>query len=127
QPAIQPNDMLLVSAWPYRSADPAPGDIVVFQYPLDRSTLFAKRLIAAGGATLQIRDGVPFVNGKAVDEPYVDPQNNTREVTPRTCWVRVQAKGFFVLGDTRDNGDDSRFWGFVPRSHIVGKVVSGGP
>jgi signal peptidase I len=75
QPAIHPNDILMVSAWPYTNADPTPGDIVVFQYPLDRSVVFAKRVIAAGGSTVNIQDGVTFVNGKPVDERYVDPQN----------------------------------------------------
>jgi signal peptidase I len=124
QPAIHPNDILAVSAWAYRNADPLPGDIVVFQYPLDRSVVFAKRVIAAGGSTVENRDGVLFVNGKRVDEPYVDPQNNIKDISRRSYSVRVPANAFFVMGDNRDDSDDSRFWGFVPRSHMVGKVVS---
>src|SRR6516164_2188051 len=48
EPTIHLNDTFVVSAWPYRNADPAPGDLVVFQYPLDRSVAFVKRVIAAG-------------------------------------------------------------------------------
>jgi signal peptidase I len=124
QPAILPNDLLVVSAWAYSNADPTPGDIVVFQYPLDRSVVFAKRVIAAGGSTVEIQDGVTFVNGKQVDEPYVDPRNNRKDISRRTYSARVPANAFFVMGDNRDDSDDSRDWGFVPRSHIVGKVVS---
>jgi signal peptidase I len=124
QPAIHPNDILVVSAWPYSNADPTPGDIIVFQYPLDRSVVFAKRVIAAGGSTVEIQDGVTFVNGKRVDEPYVDSRNNVKDISHRKYVAQVPANAFFVLGDNRDDSDDSRFWGFVPRSHIVGKVVS---
>jgi signal peptidase I len=123
-PAIHPHDVLVVSAWTYSRADPSPGDIVVFQYPRDPSVVFAKRVIAGGGATVQIRDGVTSVNGERVDEPYVDPRNNLKEISRRTYAAQVPANAFFVMGDNRDNSDDSRFWGFVPRSYIVGKVVS---
>jgi signal peptidase I len=124
QPAIHPNDILVVSAWSYSHADPMPGDIVVFQYPSDRSVVFAKRLIASGGSTVEIQDGVTFVNGNRVDEPYVDPRNNMKEMSRREYVARVPANAFYVMGDNRDDSDDSRFWGFVPRSHIVGKVIS---
>ena len=122
QPAIQQNDAFVVSAWPYRSADPMPGDVVVFQYPLDRSVVFAKRVIAGAGSTVEIVDGVTIVNGKPVEEPYVDPRNNLKEYSRRMPLVRVPADAFFVLGDNRDNSDDSRSWGVVPRSHLVGRI-----
>ena len=124
QPAIQPGDTLVVSAWPYRNADPTPGDIAVFQYPLDRSVILTKRVIAGGDSTVEIIDGVTMVNGKPVDEPYVDPRNNMKDYSRRMFLRRVPANEFFVMGDNRDDSDDSRFWGFVPRSHILGRVNS---
>jgi signal peptidase I len=124
QPTIRQNDTLLVSAWPYRKANPQPGDIVVFQYPLDPSVVFVKRVMAAGGSTVQIVDGVTIVNGKPLNEPYVDTRNNSKEYSRYMSLVQVPANAFFVMGDNRDDSDDSRAWGFVPRSHIVGKVDS---
>jgi signal peptidase I len=124
EPTIHLNDTLVVSAWPYRDADPAPGDVVVFQYPRDMAVADVKRVIATGGSTLEIRDGVPFVDGKRVDEPYVDPRNNVNALSQSTYSFRVPVNAFFVMGDNRDNSDDSRSWGFVPRTHIIGKVIS---
>jgi signal peptidase I len=124
QPAIHPNDILLVSAWAYAKADPKPGDVIVFQFPSDRSVVMGKRVIAVGASTVEIQDGVTIVNGKRIDEPYVDRRNNVKEISRRTYSVRVPANALFVMGDNRDDSDDSRFWGFVPRSRIVGRVDS---
>ena len=122
EPTIHLNDRFLVS--PYRNGDPMPGDIVVFQYPLDRSVIFVKRVIAGGGSKVEIHDGITFIDGKRLDEPYVDPRNNGKEISRHPYEAEVPANAFFVMGDNRDNSDDSRYWGCVPRSHIVGKVVS---
>jgi len=122
QPTIRKDDIFVVSAWPYRSADPKPGDVVVFQFPVDPSVVFAKRVIADGDSTVEIVNGVTVVNGKPLEEPYVDPRNNVREYSRSMSSVRVPANAFFVMGDNRDDSDDSRSWGFVPRSHILGKV-----
>ena len=122
QPAIHLYDVFIVSAWPYSKTDPKPGDIVVFQWPLDPSVAYAKRVIAGGGAAVQIVDGVTLVNGKAVAEPYVDPRNNVNEYSRSMPMVRVPVNAYFVMGDNRDDSDDSRSWGFVPRSNIIGKV-----
>lgn len=125
QPAIRQDDTFIVSAWPYRKAEPKPGDVVVFQYPLDPSVFLVKRVIAVGGSTVAIVDGVTVVNGRPLDEPYVDPRNNVKEEYSRhMSSINVPANTFFVMGDNRDESDDSRDWGFVPRSHIVGKVDS---
>lgn len=124
QPTLRLHGVFIVSAWAYRSSDPKPGDVVVFQYPADRSVLIVKRVVAAGGSTVEIVDGVTLVDGKAVDEPYVEPRNRVRDVSRRMPLLRVPANTFFVMGDNRDDSDDSRFWGPVPSSHIVGKVES---
>ena len=122
QPTIRRDDIILVSAWPYSTADPKPGDVVVFQWPLNPSSLYAKRIIADGGSTVEIVNGVTVVNAKPLEEPYVDPRNNIKDYSRSMSRVLVPAKAFFVMGDNRDDSDDSRSWGFVPRSHIVGKV-----
>jgi len=124
QPTIRQDDTFLVSAWPYRKADPKPGDVVVFEYPLNPSVVLVKRVIAGGGSTVELVDGVTMVNGRALDEPYVDPRSNAKEYSRRMSLVHVPANAFFVMGDNRDESEDSRIWGFVPRSHIVGKVDS---
>ena len=124
QPTLGEGDIFVVSAWPYRNADPMPGDVVVFQYPLERTIAFVKRVIAGGGSTVEIVDGVTVVDGKPVEEPYVDPRNNVKEYSRRMPLVHVPPKAFFLMGDNRDNSDDSRYWGVVPRSQILGKVDS---
>jgi signal peptidase I len=123
QPTIGENVAFLVSAWPYRNADPKAGDIVVFTFPMDPSGVFAKRVIADGGSTVEIVEGVTIVNGRPLDEPYVDPRNKTTEYSRHMFLIHVPPNDLFVLGDNRDNSNDSRRRGFVPRSHIIGKVV----
>lgn len=122
EPTIRRNAFFMASAWPYWHEDPSPGDVVVFRYPLDPSVFFAKRIIAAGGSTVEIVDGVTVVDGHPVREPYVDGSNRQTPASLRMPPVKVPANSYFVMGDNRDHSDDSRWWGFVPRSGILGRV-----
>lgn len=122
EPTIHRNGSFLVSAWPYWHADPGPGDLVVFRYPLDPGVFFVKRIIASGGSTVEIREGVTLVDGRPVREPYVDPGNRRTPYSMTMASRRVPANGYFVMGDNRDDSDDSRAWGFISRSLIVGRV-----
>jgi len=96
---------------------PARSDVVVFHYPQDESRDFIKRVIALPGESVEVRGGIVYVDGKALEEPYVrEPASYA--FPPET----VPAGQYFVLGDNRNNSSDSHVWGFVPEKNIVGKV-----
>ena len=97
--------------------EPKRGQIVVFRAPLAGSPDFIKRVIGLPGDVLEIRGGVVFINEKPLAEPYrEDPPNPTENRGP---W-RLPKGRYFVMGDNRENSYDSRYWGFVPRSNIIG-------
>ena len=110
------------------------GDVIVFKYPEDPARDFIKRVIGLPGETLELRDKKVSVNGTPLDEPYVHflepPGMSTelREVTSsdvreRYGPVTVPPNQYFVMGDNRDNSQDSRYWGFLPRDYIKGKAL----
>jgi signal peptidase I len=99
---------------------PKRGDVVVFRYPQDPSRDFIKRVIGVPGDTVAIQSGQVYVNGVALDEPYItNPQANNASMEPRV----VPPRAYFVLGDNRANSSDSRSWGFVPEENIIGKAM----
>jgi signal peptidase I len=109
------------------------GDVIVFKYPEDPGRDFIKRVIGLPGDTLELRDKRVSVNGTPLDEPYVhflEPPGTSelREVTSfdvreRYGPVTVPPDQYFVMGDNRDNSQDSRYWGFLPRSYVKGKAL----
>jgi signal peptidase I len=106
------------------------GDIVVFKYPEDPERDFIKRVIGLPGETLEVRDKKVIINGKPIDEPYVhylQPAGGSEvtsfDVRDRYGPVTVPAGQYFVMGDNRDNSQDSRYWGFLPRHYVKGKAL----
>ncbi len=120
---LLPNDYIIVDTWVYQDREPRAGDIVVFQHP-DTQRLFTKRIIALPGETVSIIDGKVSVNGEIREEPYVHISNNQRSASFAYTEQRVPAGHYFMLGDNRDNSNDSRSWGFVSAASIYGRVVS---
>jgi len=110
------------------------GDVVVFKYPEDPERDFIKRVIGLPGETLEVRDKRVYINGKMLDEPYVhylEPPSGGGQFNEVTSYdlrerygpVTVPADKYFVMGDNRDNSQDSRYWGFLPREYIKGRAL----
>ena len=107
------------------------GDIVVFKYPDEPERDFIKRVIGLPGETIELRNKKVYVNGQPLEEPYVhflEPAHNAQEVTSfdvreRYGPVTVPAGQYFVMGDNRDNSQDSRYWGFLRRDYVKGKAL----
>lgn len=119
EPSLYNRERLLVNKLVYRFRKPEYGDVVVFRYPANPKRRFIKRVIGVPGDVVEIRDGHVILNGVVLDEDY------TRDFTygyfgPKT----VPGGRYFVLGDNRNNSDDSRYpdVGFVPMENIVGKA-----
>jgi signal peptidase I len=117
-PALKHDDRVLFS----RNVDKlGRGDIILFYYPMNTSLSYIKRVIGLPNDELEIRDGKVLINGQVLNEPYVDPKfNSSQRSGPIT---RVPGDGYFVMGDNRDNSNDSRNWGSVPRKLIYGKFL----
>jgi len=119
-PELRDQERIFVNKFVYRIENISRKDIVVFWYPRDRSKSYIKRIIGMPGDTVEIRDGVVFVNDKRLDEPYIDSHFIDRRSYPPLV---VDAGHYYVLGDHRNQSNDSRMWGLVPEGYIYGKAV----
>jgi signal peptidase I len=107
------------------------GDIIVFKYPDEPERDFIKRVIGLPGDTVELRNKKVHVNGQPVDEAYVhflEPAALGQELTSfdvreRYGPVTVPPAHYFVMGDNRDNSQDSRYWGFLPHNYVKGRAL----
>ena len=120
RPTLQSAERLVVNKFIYRFRPPERGEILVFRYPKDPSRDFIKRVIAVPGDTIEIKDGRVFVNQQLMNEPYI--LSKTRGDYPLTT---IPEGHIFVMGDNRNNSEDSRFAdvGFVPYELVKGKAM----
>ena len=107
---------------------PRRGEVIVFQWPEDPSKDFIKRCVATGGQTVEVRHKQVFVDGVRQAEPYVKHTVSTEEpagYTPRDNYLppTVAPGELFMMGDNRDNSNDSRFWGTVPMDLVKGRAL----
>jgi len=120
------SDRVIANRLAYRFRDPHRGEIVVFKAPpaaAQRCTeggTFVKRLIGLPGEVVSERQGVVYVDGRKLDEPYVDPSR--RDHLTQT-WPRIPQGQYFMMGDNRVDSCDSRQWGTVPRGNLIGPVL----
>ncbi len=119
EPTLMVNDRILVAKFIYRFEPVRRGDVIVFRYPLNPQRDFVKRVVGLPGEMVALKEGVVYINGEPVSEKgyALKPDfGNYGQVT-------VPAHEYFVLGDNRNNSEDSRFFGYVPRANIVGRAL----
>ena len=117
---IMAHDRIIGNRLTYRFKDPARGDIIIFKNPDDESVLYIKRLIGLPGDVVEVYDNTVFINGEALDEPYLNVET-LGEFGP----YYVPDGAYFMMGDNRNDSADSRYWNntFLYRDGIVGKAV----
>ena len=105
--------------------EPERGDVIVFKYPKDRRLDFIKRCVAVGGETVEVRDKEVFINGELVTFPQAIFLDEGSLLSGRDTFgpVTVPEGKVFVMGDNRDNSNDSRFWGYVDLADVKGKAM----
>ena len=120
KPTLQDAERLVVNKFIYRVRNPEKGEVLIFRYPRDPSRDFVKRVIATAGDTIEIKEGRVYVNDQLQREDYILEKTRTEYSK-----VTIPDGTVFVMGDNRNNSEDSRFSdvGFVPLDLIKGKAV----
>ena len=119
-PTLRPGDYIVAGTYAYWKSDPAFGDVITFRYPRDPDQNYVKRVVGLPGDTIRMAGTQVWRNGELIHEPYVQ-YLSASQARRGGRWL-VPDGHYFVLGDNRDTSADSRFWGFLPRSHIIAKV-----
>lgn len=134
EPNLHDQELMIVDKWSYLIHPPARGDVIVFVAPPEPTLDYVKRVIGLPGDVISIKDTVMMingqetdvphitVNGKTIDEPYIDPGHEGSPPGFEPFQNRVvPADTYYVLGDNRGGSSDSRVWGCVPRANIIGR------
>jgi len=135
---LLPGDMILVNKFLYYFSDIKRGDIIVFQYPNDPSKDYIKRVIGLPGDSVELKNGDVYINGKLLEEKYTkekaiddiimrahaekDEKDQPVNI-PMQDKITVPAKKLFMMGDNRNNSQDSRIWGFLSQDKVRGKAL----
>ena len=119
-PRLTDQERVFINKFIYRFEPIHRGDVVVFQLPADPAKSYIKRVIGLPGEVVKLTQGEVFIDGQALDEPYILPEyRSLQSYGP----IRVPPGEFFVLGDRRNSSNDSRSWGTVSSSLVYGKAV----
>jgi signal peptidase I len=124
-PTLAKGDRLVVEKVSYHFHPPHVGDIVVFSPPdllqaqgYDPNQAFIKRVIGTTGDIIEVKNGQVYRNQNPVQEPYI--LENLRYRLPP---LQIPPGHLFVMGDNRNNSNDSHIWGFLPQDHVIGQAI----
>jgi signal peptidase I len=117
EPSFHEGERLLVNKVIFHFTDPKRGDVIILHPPIDPEAVYIKRIIAIPGDTVEVKEGAVYINGIKLDEPYIK-EPPTYTLTERI----IPEDEYFVLGDNRNNANDSHKWGTVSRENIIGKA-----
>jgi len=117
QPNFQEGERLLINKVVYKFRQPERGEVIIFHLPSGQQADYIKRVIGLPGDSIEVKDGAVYVNGSKLDEPYIRD-------SPRYTFhlLVVLDNEYFVLGDNRNNSNDSHNGWTVPRKNIIGKA-----
>ncbi|MGP0129230.1 MAG: signal peptidase I [cyanobacterium endosymbiont of Rhopalodia musculus] len=124
-PTLEEGDRLVVEKVSYYFHSPQRGDIVVFEPPIQlrlqgykKEQAFIKRVVGVGGDTVAVVDGKVYINNQLLPEDYIleSPHYNLKPIT-------IPDSKLFVMGDNRNNSNDSHIWGMLPRENVIGHAV----
>lgn len=118
EPTLLPRDRVLVDKFFYRLRETRHGDVIVLRYPLNPQRNYIKRIVGLPGDTLEVKEGTLYVNGRRVAEPYINgvAQGNYGP-------FKVPDDSVFVMGDNRNNSEDSRAFGALKKAFVVGQAL----
>jgi signal peptidase I len=117
RPTLDDGEFVLVNKLSYYFGEMNRGDIIVFHFPLNPEEELIKRVIGLPGDQVKIENGKVFVNEQALNEPYI-----AQAPIYSGEWTVTEGH-YFVLGDNRNNSNDSKDWGLLPSDNVVGKAV----
>ncbi len=121
-PSLRDGEHYYLNRWQYFLMSPKRGDIVVIKDP-GHTDFAVKRIVAQPFDWINLKNGMLYINGRRLDEPYLAKDTRTDTADLKEKWIQLGKDQYYMLGDNRENSEDSRFYGRVLRENIIGKLI----
>lgn len=121
-PTLKDGEHYYLNRWKYLLLSPKRGDIVVIKDP-GHTDFAVKRIVAQPFDWINLKNGMIYINGRLLDEPYLAEGTRTDAPDLKEKWIQLGADQYYMLGDNRANSEDSRYYGRISREAIVGQVI----